>query len=448
MSERGYLEGVPLRLNSKFYPLPRPQFKEIDIHIPVDALQDEYDFSLERGTLMQVKTWEEEYRLEQQRRALRAKQEEEARLQAEEERKRLEEEERIRRAEEDRIRRIEEEKARLIEEERSRLAEEELAHLAELERVRLAEETRVRLAEEERTRVLELERIRLADEERAHIAELENVRIEEETRVRLAEEARVSLSKVGKVGPLEDSGRVRLAEQDKFPGPTPPAPAPPVPQPPPTNCYPISQPPLNAYPQQQQQPPPPLPSQWNPNYYVPVSPSAPDIISGRTDNSTVTPTTTCQTNAPLSSGNSFKKYYFPLLTSMADSRSMRDQQNQFSSNLNITYNSIHSSTNHQVSSSNPHPYLCANPPPAVATVQQQQFPILGSLSHPPASNHLWPGGTGIRSPMCYNNSVNNSAVLNGPLVPHDSVLKPNGSHLSSPDNLSGTSPNGTHHTLR
>lgn len=41
MSERGYLEGVPLRLNSKFYPLPRPQFKEIDIHIPVDALQDE-----------------------------------------------------------------------------------------------------------------------------------------------------------------------------------------------------------------------------------------------------------------------------------------------------------------------------------------------------------------------------------------------------------------------
>lgn len=41
MSERGYLDGVPLRLNSKFYPQPRPQFKEIDIHIPVDALQDE-----------------------------------------------------------------------------------------------------------------------------------------------------------------------------------------------------------------------------------------------------------------------------------------------------------------------------------------------------------------------------------------------------------------------
>jgi hypothetical protein len=38
---RGYLDGVPFRLNSKFYPQPRPQFKEIDIHIPVDALQDD-----------------------------------------------------------------------------------------------------------------------------------------------------------------------------------------------------------------------------------------------------------------------------------------------------------------------------------------------------------------------------------------------------------------------
>jgi len=41
MSERGYIDNVPLRLTPKYYPQPRPQFKEIDIHIPIDALQDD-----------------------------------------------------------------------------------------------------------------------------------------------------------------------------------------------------------------------------------------------------------------------------------------------------------------------------------------------------------------------------------------------------------------------
>ena len=41
MSDRDYLHGVPLLLGQKFFPLPRVQFREIDIHIPLDALQDE-----------------------------------------------------------------------------------------------------------------------------------------------------------------------------------------------------------------------------------------------------------------------------------------------------------------------------------------------------------------------------------------------------------------------
>jgi hypothetical protein len=60
MSERDYLKGVPLRLAKSFYPLARPQFKEIDIHIPLDALQDEYDFGLERVAIETFETYQTE----------------------------------------------------------------------------------------------------------------------------------------------------------------------------------------------------------------------------------------------------------------------------------------------------------------------------------------------------------------------------------------------------
>jgi len=84
------LEGVPFRLSAKFHPQPRPQFKEVDIHIPLDALQDDYDFSLERGVMVEVRNFEEKMRLEAERRAeeekLRQDQEEEVRRKPEEER--------------------------------------------------------------------------------------------------------------------------------------------------------------------------------------------------------------------------------------------------------------------------------------------------------------------------------------------------------------------------
>jgi len=41
MSERGYADGVPLLLSKNFYPKPKTPYKEIDIHIPLDALQDD-----------------------------------------------------------------------------------------------------------------------------------------------------------------------------------------------------------------------------------------------------------------------------------------------------------------------------------------------------------------------------------------------------------------------
>lgn len=388
---------------------------------------------------MAVESWEEEHRLEQDRRALWAKQEEERRLEAEKERKRLKEEERIRLAAEEVVRQAAE----------------------EVERLRRIEEEKDRVVAEENAR------IRRANEEQARLLRVEEEKKEQERRDAAAEKARL----IAEEEEMERVRQVRLDDDDEdkdihlvavppviiptslsvpmthviYP--------PDIPQPSPPTGYlsTNSQPQLSAYhhsPQQQQQ--------WNPNYYVPppISPSSASNLISQVNNTppNVNPTTTGQTNPPASSSiNSFKKYYFPLLTSMADSRSLRDRQHQYSTDLNQPYGNQHQPpSGNQVSSSNQNnPYLssCANanpPPPAI-----QHFPILGSLSHP-QSNHMWPGETGIRSPMSF--TTGHNPLLNGPLLGNDpSLLKTNGSRGPSPADLStGSASNGSHphHTLR
>ncbi|CAG7819378.1 unnamed protein product [Allacma fusca] len=54
------IDGVPLHLNRKYYPIPRAKFKDIEFRIPQDALDVEYDFKGERQALLSCEHYEKE----------------------------------------------------------------------------------------------------------------------------------------------------------------------------------------------------------------------------------------------------------------------------------------------------------------------------------------------------------------------------------------------------
>ncbi|ODM90196.1 hypothetical protein Ocin01_16488, partial [Orchesella cincta] len=83
-----WLKGVPMELRPRYYPKPPLRFKDVDIYIPLDVIENDYDFTEERRVLAETKMWQEykeNERLDEEERQRRlAEEAERLRLEAEE----------------------------------------------------------------------------------------------------------------------------------------------------------------------------------------------------------------------------------------------------------------------------------------------------------------------------------------------------------------------------